>query len=46
MNKHLLKSAEALDEVVRSINRMLEKEFYKSGPNQEGEAKANANQNV
>lgn len=27
LNKHLLKSAEALDEVVRSINRMLEKEF-------------------
>jgi len=27
LNHHLLKSAEALDDVVRSINRMLEKEF-------------------
>jgi light-regulated signal transduction histidine kinase (bacteriophytochrome) len=27
LNHHLLKSAEALDDVVRSINRMLEREF-------------------
>jgi signal transduction histidine kinase len=50
LNHHLLKSAEALDDVVRSINRMLEKEFNedinitqpRSEPTSQGEPKSNS----
>jgi ligand-binding sensor domain-containing protein len=47
LNKHLSKSAEALDQVVRSINRMLEKEFTdKSSGSKEGSETENKNHAV
>lgn len=44
LNKHLLKSAEALDEVVRSINRMLEKEFTDRSGTEKDSSPSNKNQ--